>query len=52
MEAYKHYVLFNLNAVKDCIYAIDLNKQIKAVAKPMHIHQAKHLAKEFQRKYY
>ena len=52
IEAYKHYVLFNLNAVKDCIYAIDLNKQIKAVAKPMHIHQAKHLAKEFQRKYY
>ena len=52
MEAYKHYVLFNLNAVEDCIFAIDINKKIKSVAKPMHIHIAKHLAKEFQRKYY
>ena len=51
-QAYKHYVLFNLNAVKDSVYGKDLKERIQEVAKPMHIYKAKHLAKEFQRKYY
>jgi uncharacterized protein len=51
VEAYKHYVLFSKDA-EDCIFAVDLKERITEDAKPMHIHQAKHLAKEFQRKYY
>ena len=51
VEAYKHYVLFSKDA-EDSLFAVDLKERIQEVAKPMHIHKAKHLAKEFQRKYY
>jgi len=51
VEAYKHYVLFSKDA-EDSLFAKDLKERIIEDAKPMHIHKAKHLAKEFQRKYY
>ena len=51
VEAYKHYVLFSKDA-EDSLFAKDLKERIIEDAKPMHIHKAEHLAKEFQRKYY
>jgi hypothetical protein len=51
IEAYKHYVFFSKDE-EDGLFAVGLKERITVNAKPMHIHKAKHLSKEFQRKYY